>query len=109
MRRVAHTRIQLQGICRVILYACEDGVYLFLSDSLDDVGCRWDDWYPAVAAAEAAALERFGIASADWTDVPDPEAGCFHDHIAATRRRPGDDDGRERLVDGVWVAIADPE
>jgi len=110
MRRVALTTIERDGIRRVILHATDHGTYLYLSRSVDDAGAFADQWYESVADAEAAACDRFGIATDAWTSVADPEPGCQHDWIAPVRVK-GRPEARsrlaqlERLVDGKWVDI----
>lgn len=107
MRRVAVLAKPVEEIRRLILYEGEAGVYLFPSDSIEDVGSCADEWYVSVAEAEESAREKYGVKDSDWRDCPDPLPGCQHDWIAPVRV-PGRDTGQpvwgtlERLEDGVW-------
>ena len=100
MRRVALVPAPTTDVKRVILHACDAGVYVFPSASTEDAGGLGDEWYETVDAALQACREAYGIEDKMWQDVPDPEPGCQHDWIAPVRVRDG---VMERRENSEWV------
>jgi len=63
--------INRQGIYRVVLEAYPEGVYVLVFDTSD---AKWpcrdnlqNDW----GMAKRSAQHRYGIADADWKEIPD--------------------------------------
>ncbi|WP_139165462.1 hypothetical protein [Microvirga guangxiensis] len=112
MRLLAFARNPEDEVKRVILCETSDGVYLFLSRSMEDKGSFADEWYECTKDAQAACRSRFGIELEAWQEVPDPMPGCQHDWIKPVRVK-GRDRGQpewgvfEQLVDGHWVPVFD--
>jgi biofilm protein TabA len=110
MRRVAKTKTGDPGIKRVIIYKCNDGVYLFLCASLEDGSSIGDQWYATIADAEEVCVQKYGIEANDWQLIDDPMEGCQHDWIAPVRVK-GRAEGKpqwghlERLENGEWVGV----
>lgn len=62
---------QDQGIERIELQNDEaetGGAFLFLYREFEPE-CAFDEWYPSIAQAKAAALRRWGIRESDWVTV----------------------------------------
>lgn len=107
MRKIAKVQNGHSDVKQVMIYECEDGVYLFPFASLEDGSGRGDEWYESVEQAEAICKREYGIASTDWKYIDDPMENCQHDWIAPVRIK-GRDIGKpewgkfERLVNGDW-------
>ncbi|RSK46616.1 hypothetical protein [Hymenobacter perfusus] len=107
MRKSAILPVPHPDLKRLMLYEDEHGVYLFGYNTLTDAGGLWDSWFETMADAEEAALENYGVASADWQCIADPLPDCQHDWIAPVRVI-GRADGQpwwghlEKLTDGQW-------
>ena len=74
MKKMANVRFNNTGnqeIVRVIAHATEDGYFLYLFDSFEDVPCLYDDWFDSLAKLEEACEEYYGITSSDWKDISD--------------------------------------
>lgn len=108
MRQIARVPQPRSNVVRLMIHDCAKGVYLFGFDTPDDGGTLWDAWHETVAAAEAAALDEYGVATADWQPIPDPLEHCQQDWIAPVRVK-GRADGQpqfghfEKLVNHEWV------
>jgi hypothetical protein len=82
---------------RIVLYATDTGVFLFLRDGPNDGPCESEVWFEDVASAMSYA-EDCGVHEKDWQDIPDPLPGCQHDWVAPVRGKT--------LADGTQVAGA---
>jgi hypothetical protein len=113
MRKIAAVRNPDKGVARCILYACDDGVYVFPCATFEDGSATGDSWFESLADAEDACLDDFGIRSEDWVIIDDPLPDCAQDWIAPVRVK-GRIDGKpqwgvmERLENGVWVEFRIP-
>jgi hypothetical protein len=85
MRKVATLSMAVDGVRRVMVYATDDGAYLFLYTGLDDGPCTFDEFYDSPAAAQQHASERFHLTEQDWAQIDDPLPGAQHDWIRPTR------------------------
>lgn len=108
MRKIADTRIVISGCVRCIMYACEEGVYVFPCATEEDGSATGDYWFRSIDEAENFCRNEYGIGTNDWTSVPDPLPGCQDDWLAPVRVK-GRDVGEpqwgkyERLENGIWV------
>lgn len=72
-------------IKRIILYETKkDGIYVFLSTSVDDVGCNSDSWFEDIKSAEECCAD-YGVHPEDWIEIDDPMPNCQHDFIRPVR------------------------
>jgi hypothetical protein len=107
MRKIATVKNNHPDIKQVMVYECEDGVYVFPFASLEDGSGVGDEWYQSVTEADAVSESEYGIGKDDWKYIDDPLEGCQHDWIAPVRIK-GRNDGKpewgkfERLENGVW-------
>jgi biofilm protein TabA len=98
------------GVCRVMVHACDEGVYVFEFDTMTDGPCSADYLLDDVASAEICCEGQYGILPGGWCEIPDPEPGCQQDWIAPTRIK-GRDTGCpqsgqfEQFRDGHWVDV----
>ena len=97
-----------QQIFKVMIYETEnDGVYVFLYNSLDAQICVADEWYEHVI--EATDKWENYVKDKCWIVIDDPLPNCQDDCILPIRVK-GRDIGKpewgvyELLVDGKWVA-----
>lgn len=95
---------------RVMLYECEDGVYLFEYDREIDSSATADYLQDTVEIVYEIAEEDYGVKPSDWQDIPDPMEFCQHDRIEPTRVI-GTNTGNpqwgklEKLISGNWVPL----
>jgi hypothetical protein len=107
MRKLATVKNDHPDVKQVIIYECEDGVYVFRFASFEDGSAISDEWYQSVIEADAMCENEYGINSNDWKYIGDPMEGCQHDWIAPVRIK-GRDLGKpkwekfERLENGIW-------
>ncbi len=66
---------------RLILYECEEGIYLFYSLTRDDHGSCADEYYHDIQDVYDVCLEEFGIKPDDWQIIDDPLPYCQHDTL----------------------------
>ncbi len=93
-----------------MIHDCEDGVYLFEYEIIDDGPSSGDYWFEKLEMAFESCKENYGIDRDDWEPIPDPNEHCQQDWIEPVRvvgRSTGNPQwGRfERLVDGKWVEL----
>ena len=106
MRQWAHLKPDSQSAYRkIMLYASQDGVYVFLYDAPEAVFCTEDEFYETMEDALSAWEDQVG--SEGWHVIEDPLPGCQQDSIEPIRVK-GMDTGLPRwgqyeiLVDGIW-------
>jgi hypothetical protein len=110
MRKIARVKKRDTGAVWLIVYAREDGAYVFPLESELDGSSGHDDWFETLAEADDAASDIYGIDESDWIGLADPALGLQQDWVAPVRVR-GRDAGApewgcfERLVNGEWVAV----
>lgn len=110
MRKVAPVKIAVPECARCIMYACEDGVFVFPCATNEDVPATGDYWFQSIDEAENFCHSEYGIRSEDWTVVNDPLPGCQDDWISPVQIK-GRDNGApewgkfERLENGKWVGF----
>ncbi len=116
MRKYAYLKKPLrhgagEPVVKIMLYAAEEGVYLFEYGSADAVQCSSDRFYES---PEDVYEDWNGlIDERGWIGLDDPLPGCQHDAFIPLRVR-GRDTGRpewgkwETMADGKWVAY-EPE
>jgi biofilm protein TabA len=96
---------------RIIVYeAGQEGVYVFLSYSADDVGCYADCCFEDLESAEEYCA-NYGIRQEDWIEIDNPLPDCQHDFIRPVRvkgRNTGNPQfGRLEVFDGnEWVDLS---
>ena len=106
MRKIAFP--QNHQYKRLILYECEEGIYLFYSLTTDDYGSFGDAYYHDIQNLYDDCLEEFGIKHEDWQIIDDPLPYCQDDTLDPIRV-VGRDIGKpqfdklEKLVNGSWV------
>ena len=94
------------SICKIMLYAADEGFYLFGYPGPDDVLCSSDSLYDTLEDLYADWNDL--IDDKGWIDMEDPLPGCQHDAFIPLRVR-GRDAGRpewgryETLKDGKWI------
>jgi len=93
---------------RIIMYETDqDGVYVFLSSSVDDVGCDADLWFEDVESADDYCVD-YGVSQEDWIEIENPMHDCQHDFIRPVRVK-GRDAGNSQfgeleIFDGLrWI------
>ena len=111
MRLTADVLNNPDGVKRLMIYASEDGVYLFGFDKLPDGDGLFDEWHETIADAKDSASEAYQVAPDTWVQIADPMEHCQHDRIQPVRikgRNTGSPEwGKyERLVNGVWEDFA---
>jgi hypothetical protein len=74
-----------------MIFEKENGVYLFLYDSTDDVPGFADEWYETLEAAEEICRTKYSINPNDWIFIDDPIEYCQDDIVASVRLK-----GRDR-------------
>jgi len=108
VRKYAIVREPLEGVKKVMIYECADGVYLFKFRGVHEDSAGFaDEWYSFVEDAEEDAA-RYGVAENEWVHIDDPMPNCQHDIITPVRIK-GRNEGKpqwghyEKLVNGEWV------
>ena len=93
-----------------MIHDCDDGVFLFEYDILEDGLCIGDTWFENLDEAFESCKEDYGVDRENWTQISDPLEHCQQDWIEPVRivgRPIGDPQwGRfEKLVGGEWIEI----
>jgi hypothetical protein len=107
MRKVAFTSGQ-DGVRKVMLYECSDGVYVFGYDCLQDSSSISDYFQDTVEAAEDFCKNTYNIETYNWILIADPLDNCQHDFILPTKLK-GKENGNpewghfQTLVDNSWL------
>ena len=93
-------------VVKIMLYAAEEGVYLFEYSRTDAQRCDRDRCYDSLEALYADWNAR--IDAQGWRDLDDPLPDCQHDAFVPIRVK-GRDRGKpqwgsyEILLDGEWI------
>ena len=95
---------------RIMLYECEEGVYLFEYNKEVDSSATADYLQDTVEIVYEIAEEDYGVKGSDWQEISDPMEFCQHDRIEPVRvvgRSTGNPQwGKlEKLVSGNWVPL----
>ena len=93
-----------------MIHDCNDGVYLFEYDILEDGPSLSDYWYEDIEIAFKSSQEDYGVDREDWKRITDPHEHCQQDWIEPVRvvgRQFGDPqlERFEKLVEGKWIEI----
>lgn len=93
-----------------MIYETDQGTYLFLYDSNDDVSAIADEWYESFIEAQEHCEIKYKVSEDNWIIIDEPKEQCLHDQIAPTRIVGIDQEkpewGRfERLINGEWIEI----
>lgn len=109
MRKIAKVSNN-EEVKRIMLYECEDGVYLFEYDRESDSSATSDYLQDSVEIVYEIAEEDYGVKPSDWQEISDPMEFCQHDRIEPIRvigRNTGNPQwGKlEKLVSGNWVPL----
>lgn len=99
-----------RALKRAMLCDADEGCYIFLYDKNADGPCTYDYFENDMASAKLRCLEDYGIADADWREIPDLIPGCQQDWInpvrVVGRSVGGPKWGQfERLEDGRWICV----
>jgi len=110
MRYIAKTKIMNIEIKRLMIHDCDEGVYLFEYDIIDDGSSLGDCWFENLDMAFDSCKEDYGVDRDEWEQIPDPLEHCQQDWIKPVRvvgRSTGNPQwGRlEELVEGNWIEI----
>lgn len=99
-----------ENVKRLMIYDCDDGVYLFLFDIEEDGGSYTDYWFESLDDALETAQEEYEVNKEYWIEIADPLEYCQHDWIIPARI-PGRESGSpqwgklEVLRDGKWIQV----
>jgi biofilm protein TabA len=85
MRKIAKVDMPDGPVRRLMIYQCEEGVYLFAYLTDEDGCCDTDELYATVEEAENAVRHRYRVAPESWQRIDDPSPGAQHDWIRPTR------------------------
>ena len=101
-----HKDVSGCDICKIMLFAAEEGFYLFGYLGPDAVVCSSDRLYDTLEDLYADWNDL--IDERGWTDMEDPLPGCQHDAFIPLRvkgRDTGDPEWGyyETLKDGKWI------
>ena len=93
-----------------MIHDCEDEVYLFKYDIIDDGSSLDDYWFENLEAVFESCKENYGVDPSGWEQIPDQLERCQQDWIepvSVVGRITGNPQwGRfEKLVDGKWIEI----
>jgi biofilm protein TabA len=86
----------------------QEGVYVFLSSSADDVGCESDLWFEDIESADEYCAKYYGACQKDWIEIDNPTPDCQHDFIRPVRVKGRDTGnpqfGNWEIFDGLrWI------
>ncbi|WP_220718062.1 hypothetical protein [Agarivorans litoreus] len=109
MRKIAKVSGN-EEVKRIMLYECEDGVYLFEYNKEVDSSATADYLQDTAEIVYEIAEEDYGVKASDWQEISDPMEFCQHDRINPVRvvgRNTGNPQwGKlETLVSGSWVPL----
>ncbi len=109
MRKIAKVADN-EEVKRLMLYECEDGVYLFEFDKETDSSAIADYLPDTIEDLYEIAVEDYGVKLTDWEEINDPMEFCQHDRIEPVRvvgRNTGNPQfGKlEKLFSGSWVPL----
>lgn len=107
MRKIATVKNDPLIVKQVMIYECENGVYVFPFASLEDGSSIGDAWYQSLSEADSVCKDKYGIGKDNWKCIGDPLENCQHDWISPVRikgRNIGLPEWRklERLENGIW-------
>lgn len=71
-----------------MIFQSANGVYLFLFESENDSHCQHDFWFQTLQNAQEYGKDHFGIQENQWSEIQDPESGCFDDYIYPVPMKP---------------------
>ncbi|WP_078554344.1 hypothetical protein [Bacillus alkalicellulosilyticus] len=80
MRKYVVLPKTMANVQKLMIYGTTDGVFVFLYDTVKDAPCFADIFFETLEEAEEYCQE-YGVKKEDWTFVPNPLDGCFHDLI----------------------------
>lgn len=107
MRKVAFVNV-VDETLKLMVYQCDEGVYLFGYDCIQDAPSKWDNWFEDLDTADQYCRDIYKIDDDDWILISDPCIDCQHDFIMP-RRIKGRDSGKpeygkfEQLINKRWV------
>ncbi|EGR0768240.1 hypothetical protein HBG08_001171 [Vibrio parahaemolyticus] len=109
MRQVAKVENHSE-IKRLMLYTCEDGVYLFGFDSDNDAPSKFDYLQDNIDEVYEISKDDYGVEIDAWIQIDNPMEYCQHDRIEPVRvvgiNLGSPQWGRlEQLVEGKWVSV----
>ncbi|WP_220720916.1 hypothetical protein [Agarivorans litoreus] len=109
MRKIAKV-VGNEEVKRIMLYECEDGVYLFEYNKEVDSSATADYLQDTAEIVYEIAEEDYGVKASDWEEISDPMEFCQHDRIERVRvvgRNTGNPQwgNLEKLVAGSWVPL----
>jgi len=110
MRKYAILKSPINNIKKVMIYECDEGVYAFPFDTIDDAPAIGDDWFDTLEDAEEICKHKYMVKDEEWISISDPIEYCQHDIIAPVRIK-GRNLGRpewgvyEKLIDGKWYEV----
>lgn len=111
MRQIAKV-LENNAAKRLMLYKCEDGVYLFEYDKEIDAPSSADQLQNTLEVVYEIAEEDYGVKANEWETIHDPMEFCQDDridHIRMVGRNTGNVQiGKfERLVSGGWEPLVE--
>lgn len=105
MRKYAILKIPVNNIKKIMIYECDEGVYVFKFDTINDAPSIGDNWFDNLEDAEELCKTKYNIKDEEWIIVNDPTEYCQHDIIIPVRIK-GRNNGKpqwgayEKLIDG---------
>ena len=105
MRKVAFVNV-VDETLKLMIYQCDEGIYLFGYECIQDASSKWDNWFEDLETAAQYCRDK--IDDNDWILISDPCTDCQHDFIMPTRIK-GRDSGKpeygkfETLVNRRWI------
>ncbi len=87
MRKHAVLKESADDIKRLMLFACENGVYLYLFDSFEDVAACDDIWFDTLYDAQEYCKAEYGVHEPDWEEVSELSGFCFNDDEPVMKRK----------------------
>ena len=79
MRKHCAFKKPIGEIRRLMLFACENGVYLYLFDSFEDVESCEDIWFDTLYDAQDYCDKNYGVSESDWEEIEESVGFCFND------------------------------
>lgn len=110
MRKVAFVNI-VDETLKLMIYQCDEGVYLFGYDCFQDAPSKWDNWFEDLETADQYCQDIYQISTNDWILISEPCKDCQHDFIMPTRIK-GRESGKpeygkfETLINKRWVDLS---
>ncbi|MFC4306607.1 hypothetical protein [Cohnella boryungensis] len=81
MRMFALLTEPIGKIRKVMIYESKNGVYVFLYDTHENIGCYADHWFKVIEDAMDYCIEELNINEGRWVIINDPKNGEQHDII----------------------------